>query len=86
MFIFNKVSFCFLLPSEEFSNNGELLAIIVKISLKLHVLSTHKRNHINNKMKIMKVGNQIAVRGTYKCSYQVLACHVLSEEILLDVI
>ena len=34
----------------------------------------------------MKAINQKALKGNYKCFYGSLACHVLSEEILLGVI
>ena len=47
-FIFNKISFCFLLSSEEFSSNSELLSIIDKISLKLHGKLAHISKYVNN--------------------------------------
>ena len=34
----------------------------------------------------MKAINEKVLKDSYKCFYEVLACHVLSEEILLDVI
>ena len=33
----------------------------------------------------MRAINQKALKGNYKCCYYILACHVLSEEILLGV-
>ena len=34
----------------------------------------------------MKAINQKALKGSYKCFYCALACHILSDEILLGVI
>ena len=41
---------------------------------------------VNNKSQIIKKINQKGLKGSHKCFSQVLACHVLLEEILLGVI
>ena len=69
MFIFTKISFCFLVLSETFSNNSELLSIIDNISLKLQGKLTHISKYLKNKKRIIKTISQKAPRGSYKCFY-----------------
>ena len=69
MFIFNKIGFRFLLSSEAFSNNSELLSTIDKMSRKLHGQLTHTSKCLNNKIQIIKAINQKPIRDSYKCFY-----------------
>ena len=61
MFILNKISFHFLLSSEAFSNNRELLSTIDKMSWKLHGQLTRMSKFVDNKIQIMKAIKQKAV-------------------------